>query len=238
MKLTSHLLDHVIEIKEDSVTGLVIENGKLLRELVEAIKSSVEYGGDEVILSENGEDLNIGSAIDMIEGFAAFSINTKELVTAALKRLEKESMRAEWLDSTCEIQKALNNYFTRLSEELPHATESFDISIAAMLKGSGLRFEEDSLASAERILEHMRLVRDLIGDKLFVLVNCRSYYDTVELEHVFHVALLEKFKILMIDGAERQKLVCESRILIDADLCEISQGYDELRGASLSENMI
>ena len=238
MKLTSQLLDHVVEIKEGSVTGLVIENGRLLRELVEAIKSSVEYGNNEVILSENGEDLRTSSAIDMIEGFAAFSINTKGLVSAALKRLEKESMRAEWLDSTREIQKALNGYFARLAEVLPHETENFDISIVTMLKVSGLRFEEDSLTSAERILEHMRLVRELLGDKLFVLVNCRSYHNDAELEHMFHVALLEKFKILMIDGAERQRLICENRILIDADLCEISQKYDEFRDVSLPENVI
>lgn len=239
MKLTSQLLDCVVEITDNSVTGLVIENGKLFRELVESIKSSAEYGDEDVIiLSENGKDLQAPSTIYMIEGFAAFSINTKELVSAALKRLEKESMRAECLDSTREIQKTINEYLSRLAEELPHEAENFDISIAALLKVSGLRFEEDSLTSVERILEHMRLVRNLLGDKLFVLVNCRSYYTDAELEQMFHVALLDKFKILLIDGAERPRLICEKRILIDADLCEISQNDDEFSEASLSENMI
>ena len=54
MKLVCQLLDCVVEITDDSVTGLVIENGKLFRELVEAMKSSIEYGDNDVILSEIG----------------------------------------------------------------------------------------------------------------------------------------------------------------------------------------
>ena len=96
------------------------------------------------------------------------------------------------------------------------------MNMSSLIKSVGVEIRNDFVSTAEKVIEYMDLIRHLEkADKLFILVNYRSYItddefclfnDTV-LSHGFHVVLLE--------SSSRVKLLTEHRITIDSDLCEI-----------------
>ena len=66
----------------------------------------------------------------------------------------------------------------------------------------------------------MELVRELERDKLFVLVNIRSYYDDHEVTALLRTLLDHDLYVLLLDSYAGNVLVGEKRWTVDEDLCE------------------
>ena len=66
----------------------------------------------------------------------------------------------------------------------------------------------------------MELVREFDRDKLFVLVNLRSFFDDHDVERFLKTIEEHGHRVLLMDGTERKRLPMERRITIDIDLCE------------------
>ena len=67
----------------------------------------------------------------------------------------------------------------------------------------------------------MELIREFVGDKLFVTVNFRSWFDDDSTELFMKTVLEHKYKLLMLESSERKRLSSEKRIIIDEDMCVI-----------------
>lgn len=96
----------------------------------------------------------------------------------------------------------------------------YKLSIGGVIKAAGIGIADDYENDLERLLDYMELVRELERDKLFVLVNLRSYYSDADLNTFLDTVLQHAFRVLLIDGASRKLLQNEQRITVDADLCE------------------
>lgn len=96
----------------------------------------------------------------------------------------------------------------------------YKLSIGGVIKAAGIGIADDYENDLERLLDYMELVRELERDKLFVLVNLRSYYSDADLNTFLDTLLQHAFQVLLIDGASRKLLQNEQRITVDADLCE------------------
>ena len=66
----------------------------------------------------------------------------------------------------------------------------------------------------------MELVREFDREKLFFLVNLRSYYSDSEIELFLQSALGHGHRIMLIDSCDHPRLELERRVTIDKDLCE------------------
>ena len=57
-------------------------------------------------------------------------------------------------------------------------------------------------------------------DKLFIMVNMRSYFSDEEMELFAESACLHDFKVLLLESVAASRLKHTKRFVIDADLCE------------------
>ena len=72
----------------------------------------------------------------------------------------------------------------------------------------------------EKIFSYMELVRELDRDKLFIMVNMRSYFTDKDMEIFTQSVCLHDFKVLLLEAFEFPKLKNTKRFVIDSDLCE------------------
>lgn len=228
MRLATPLLQHVIEICENVTASLVVENPRLFRDFVQGLYDSVEYGEKQFVLSENGETLKLSESVEIIQSFVPFNLNSKDLTTALVKKLERISQSPEMVMKTARIVSEIERYVHELSLEISHEVECEKATIGSVLKAVGVKFavEEESLPNL--VLGYLRLVRDLLGPRLYVLVNVRSYLSDKELGELLEICQLEKMQVLLVDGVARALLPREERLLIDADLCELTARDDEI----------
>lgn len=67
----------------------------------------------------------------------------------------------------------------------------------------------------------MELVCELERDKLFIMVNMRSYFSDEEMEKFTESVFLHAFKVLLVENSEMPRLKYSRRYVVDDDLCEI-----------------
>lgn len=228
MRLATPLLQHVLEIRENATASLVIENPRLFRDFVQGLYDSVEHGEKQFVLSEDGETLRLSESVEIVQSFVPFDLNAKSLTAALVKKMERIALLPEKMKRTARVVSEVEGYVHELSLEISHEVECEKATIGSVLKAVGVKFAVEKTSFPNLVLDYLRLVRDFLGSRLYVLVNVRSYLNDSELEGLLEICMLEKMRILLVDGVAKSFLPREERLLIDDDLCELTARDDEI----------
>lgn len=73
----------------------------------------------------------------------------------------------------------------------------------------------------EELLDYMRIFREYLGTKLFVLYNVKAVVEKSELEALCQELFYRKIPILLVQSTETYRLSNEIQWILDNDLCEI-----------------
>ena len=66
----------------------------------------------------------------------------------------------------------------------------------------------------------MELVRELDRDRLFIMVNMRTFFSDDEMKIFIESVCLHDFKVLLLESVSFSRLENVRRYTIDEDLCE------------------
>ena len=228
MKIATELLTHTIEVLPGRITSVVVEEPKLFRNLVWEFVDAAERGDETIFFSEGDMRVSSEKAVEVVQVFVPFTLNTKNLTAALIKRIERLAIAPDKYLETMRAVAAMSGYVRRLALEVPHAVECDGLTIAGVLKACALRFAEEEGNLSEQLLGYFRLVREFVGERVYVLVNARTFLSDEELKELLSVCQFEQMKILLLDGVAKEPLPDEDRLLVDKDLCELTQRDDDL----------
>lgn len=213
-------LDHVLNIGGNSIHTLVIEEPRFFRLLLQDVNHQIEGGKGSAVLSDEKRVLPFDRHAEIIDSFLNFQLSRKPLLTKLANRLEAMAMDEEHYLQTMQLTGRLEEYILELAEDLPCNVYCAKMGIGGILRTVGVDVVDDAQSDLERLLDYMELTRELEHERLFILVNLRSYYPDEEVEAFFASALAHKFLILPVDSVARRRLENEQRITVDEDLCE------------------
>lgn len=221
MKLAFPHIQNAIKITEDFVTGLVVENPALLFSLLQDLRRQTNGEAGRAILSEDNTPVSMPKHLELLTDFISFDGNSKGLQTKIIQRLERTAQNENFVSETNRILSLLEAFLDDLAyyEDLELAYDK--LSLTNLLKSVGIRPIMDYNTLEERLYAYMDLVTRLEGDKLFVLVNLRSFVPTDALDAFSETVTAHGMKVLLVDGHDYPTLSAEKRFLIDEDLCEV-----------------
>lgn len=219
MKLAYYCFERPIEFTENSVNVLIIENSKMFRDILSMLLNASNGYDTELILSDV-KTLSIEKYVELI--FSPFSIdlNNKKLLNKLNDYLAKS------LDSYEEKYNSLAHSMNQFGSDLTMLSQYAVIyseiqNVQQVIKVLDFRIDDD-LPINERIIEYMRLNRDLLGKKLFIFVGLKSYFSEEELKLFYRDIIAEKFDILLLEGHQYSYTIDIEKIrIIDNDLCEL-----------------
>lgn len=214
-------ISKALEFGEGYVNCLVIENQKLFSSLIGDIYSQIEGNDGFSVLSVDYTPVDMSKYAELITTFIPFDMNRKNLLNKMLSALEKMALDESNYYKTTMLLSSIENYISDLTFELPCQIDCNRMTVSSLLKSAGIHISGEDGNSLENIVDYMELVREFEKDKLFIFVNMRSYFDNQAMENFFKTVISHKYKVLLIDGFEHQKLDNEIRVIIDSDLCEI-----------------
>lgn len=107
-----------------------------------------------------------------------------------------------------------------MSFDLPCGIFCGKMSFGGILRSAGIVISDDDGNDLERLLDYMELMRELDRDKLFILVNLRSYYSDGDVASFLSTVLSHEYHVLLVDSVSRPRLPGEARVTVDFDLCE------------------
>lgn len=226
MKLATSLIGHMVEIEEGNISTLVIENPRLFRDFVSGLYLTIEEGESIFVFSEEGKIIKPADFVSIIQMTYPFSINTKILQSALLKEMGKYAIDSRHLERTTYVTSEISKYINELSLEIPYGITSGDLSALSLFKAAGVAFDEDEMSLIDKVLAYIRLSRDLLKRRVFILIHARSFFSTEELNELISICIAEKILLLLLDSNARGMLKFENRLIVDNDLCELTRKDD------------
>lgn len=220
MKLVHKNMGHLICFKKGYVNELIIENRALFFTMVNDIFIQSEGISGGFVLSVNNKPVEFSRYADVTVQFAPFEINQKSLLTKLYSRLEKTALQAENYTKTGELLNEIEKYIYRLAEDLPFELCCSKVTISQIIKALAPEINEKDKGPLEQLLDYMELVRELDKDRLFIMINMRTYFSDADMETFIQSICLHDLNVLLLESISMKKLSNTQRFTIDEDLCE------------------
>ena len=220
MKLVYGNMGHIISFDSGYANELVIENKKMFFDLVNSIAEQADGGRGDFVLSIKDKPVEFSRYTDVTLQFAPFQINRKSLLTKLYASLEQKSLLAENYRATGELLGEIERFVLRLSEDMPFEVNCQKLSIGSIIKAISPEIDEEDKTPLEKVFSYMELVRELDRDRLFIMINMRTYFSDEEMETFIESVCLHGFRIILIESSAQSKLKNTKRYTVDEDLCE------------------
>lgn len=220
MKWVYNNIGHVLDFNEGSVKELLVENKPLFFRMVNSMAMQMEGAQGDCVLSVADKPVEFGKYADLTVQFAPFQLNRKALLSKLYTALEKQALAAEKYYQTAELLGGLERYVLQLAEDFPFDIHCQKLAVGPIIRALAPEIEEGDKRPLEKLFAYMELVRELDRDKLFIMVNMRSYFSDDEMDCFAESAVLHDFKVLLLENSASDKLKHAQRYVIDNDLCE------------------
>ena len=193
---------------------------KMFFEMVNSALVQADGGGGSFLLSLSDKPIEFSRYADVTVQFAPFQVNRKSLLTKLYASLEQKALLAENYRGTGELLGHLERYVLQLSDDLPFEVDCQKLSIGPVIKAISPEIDESDKTPLEKIFAYMELVRELDRDRLFIMVNMRSYFTDEDMQAFVESVTLHGFRVLLLESFAQSKLKNTQRYMIDEDLCE------------------
>ena len=213
-------IETLLDISLPGVSSLVIENPVFYRELLMDLYAQMDGMAGKFVLSHEGKTLSIATWVELIDNVLHFDLNTRTLLGKVQSAMEQTAVNETFFLKTAELLQQLERYTQELAFQFDCDILCKHCSVSGLLKAVGISLRDDYEDPLERLADYMELIREFDREKLFVLVNLRSFFDDDHVEKFLETVSAHGYRLLLLDGIERKKLPQERRITIDNDLCE------------------
>lgn len=220
MKLIYKNIEHVLNFENGCVSELVVENKRLFFEMVNDIVMQSEGASGKFVLSFKDRLLEISKNIDVTVQFAPFQLNRKSLLSKLSTELEKRAMQPENSIATAELLMRVESYMYEIADDFPFGIDCKKNTVGAIIRALSPEIEEVNESELEKIFSYMEIVRELDKERLYVMVNMRTYFNDEEMEQFAKSSISHDFKVLLLESVLHPTLKSVNRYIIDQDLCE------------------
>lgn len=220
MKLVYENMGHILDFGRGYVNELVIENKKMFLEMVNQI--TLQAGGEKgrFVLSLADKPLEISKYVDITTVFAPFEVNRKSLLTKLQTRLESIALSVENYEKSLQLLSDLQKHVHTFADELPFEINLSRCSIGAVIRALSPEIELNYDSTLDNVFAYMETVRELDRDRLFIMVNMRTYFSDEDMNRFVESVCLHDFKLLLMENVSFGALGNVKRYVIDDDLCE------------------
>ncbi|MBP3238489.1 MAG: type II-A CRISPR-associated protein Csn2 [Lachnospiraceae bacterium] len=221
MKMTCDLFQEVIIVDEGCPVFLTIEKQDVLYALVKIIYSEINGNEGEMVFSEDSGIIKASKKVELITSFIPFELNEKRLINRIIAFMESVSLDEEHFNETMVMMSNIEKFVMELSESLSFDISCENISVASLLKMSGIIISDDSICEIEKIWNYVSAVNELLGEKFFIFVNMSAFFNEADMQLFVDLLIKHNCYVLFIENKEYPIIQGTKKLIIDRDLCII-----------------
>lgn len=221
MKLAYSTLQNIIEIKGDKIHSIVVENPKYYYNMVKDFMDQMEGKEGGWTVSENDKPLAVNKCVEVLFDFISINVNQKTLIAKIVNEMEQIANKEENINGTMQLLSDIERFILYLNEDFDLSVNCDKLTMSQLLKSIGISVSVETDDLIEILYSYMQLVRQFIGDKLFVFVNLRSFVSQKQFSDFAMTIIGHGYQAIFLENKEYDKIAKESRLIIDQDLCEI-----------------
>ena len=219
--LSSYSLAEPIVFDEEKINVLIIENGAFFRDTVLALRNETDGDDYGLYLSDGLDSLNLSKCAEVITDYFQLDFDARNIITQLNK--EAASCCAGKEGRIASLARDILELAYEITEEMDYpVTPRPEIPTGELIKLMSITPDTESMPLPEQLLAYMNICRNLLGKKLFILVNVKSIMTAEEIAGFYRSILYEKLPILLIESYQREPPREEELVrIIDEDFCEI-----------------
>ena len=222
MKFVYPDIDCVFDLTNGRFNTLVIENQDLFVRFLQDIHGQLNGCRGLAVLSQADMPVAFDRYAELLDRFVPFEMNRKPLLNKISTALEQEAFDEIHYAQSTRVMQEVEQLLADISFCFSCDLRFPKISLGGIIKSVGIELNDDYGHLTERLIDYMELVCEFERNKLFILVNLRSYVSDEKLLGFAQTAISHGFEILALDSSDRPRLDNELRWTVDADLCEFS----------------
>lgn len=221
MKMVYHSMQNHIMVNPGHITSVVVENPDYYYEMLWNLARQIKGEAGDWVISEDDVPQSVNKKIELIKDMVDFEINKKALLTKIISSCEKTALDEIHIDKTMQLLASIEQYMEMLRENYDIDLNYDKITIAQLLKTVGITINMSSDKPLEILYSYMKLVREFVGEKIFVFVNLRSFVSAHDFREFVRTITYHGYQVVFFENKEYPRVQDENRIIIDYDLCEI-----------------
>ena len=221
MKLVHPDLEGQILLDVKRPCEWIIESPNIFLKYVQELCFQAEGAEGKFVLSDE-EEIALAKYAEILVNPLNVNINDKKVLNKLYAELSELSFREELYLETQKMLAELQEYFLKLEQVSDYSLETdLEIDIAAILKTAGVRIQSYADNFIENLCQYIDVMASLLGKKVIVLINIRSYINDNQLKQLIENVQYKEIAILFIENKERALPDGVYRYIIDCDQCEI-----------------
>lgn len=221
MKLVHSEYDVNLELKENQIQVVIIENSKMLAEIVQELYRQYNGGEGEFVLSENNKILPLNKHMELITDVFALDCNEKKIIAKLYQEMEEQAAENLILESK-ELNSAILCYLEKICGMMPYHLEyQTEFFPSKIMKMADLKFEAEAENLLERIVEYLGITGKIFRCTVYIFVNLKLFLTKEEIEKLYEFAFYNKIPLILIEGVMGEIYSGEKITIIDMDKCMI-----------------
>lgn len=222
MKLAHVELECQMVLNNQGLFEWIVESPELFSKYVCEISSQINGSEGRFVLSENEKELALSKYAEIIINPFSLDLNDKRIQKKLYAELIELAKGEELFLATQEMKVALQRYFLQLEITSGYTLETVpEIDVTAIFKALGIRIEDAEDDFFIRLLQYIRSMAELMGKKLIIFVNIRSYLNEVQVTQLLDLSSYNEIAMLFIENIQRDFSEDRKYCIIDKDGCEI-----------------
>lgn len=207
---------------DNTVNVIVIENPKIMTNLLCELHDQIEGGKGGFVLSQGDKLLSLAKNIVYLLEPVTVSLNDRKIMNKIYQEIN-EAIEENFIVEKAEVNARLVQYIERILERIqyPLIIEP-ELDSVGMVKLFGVKIEESYSTLVERLIEYIKLLSQLCGYPVFVFVNIKMYLTKEEIRYLYESVFYSKVKLILIENIDRGFEKDEIGYIIDKDGCLIS----------------
>ena len=215
--LSGTLLDDGIDFAE-----WIIESPESFSGYVLELSTQIDGNEGQFVLSDKNKELDLEKKAELIFNPFTVDINERKILNKLYMELSDLSKEEEMYIKTVELLRHLQEYMLELEQCTEYILE-FDqeTDMSALLKAVNIHYETRDMDFMERLVQYMKVLAVVVGIKVFMFVNLRSYLTDHQMQEVMKEMKYQNIKGLFIESQQRSCMEGVKQYIIDVDRCEI-----------------
>lgn len=222
MILAHEDIKNTIIIEYNILCEWIIESPELFSQYYLELWNQINGLDGKFVLSHKDKELAFSKTAILISNPLTIDINEKKIISKVYADLLKIANDERMFIRTKELSSMLQQYFFELEHHYEITLSiNEDIELQGLLKLLGVKVETESCDYFEQLLQYIKLQAILLGKKLFILVNIRSYFTEQQIQELFYWAQYNEIYLLLLESFQRDFTNKTKKYIIDYDQCEI-----------------
>lgn len=222
MKLIERELGIEIELKENTIAVLVVEDVSLRLPIIEALYLQLTGKEGNWLLVENEKTYELSKNAELILEPFSLQLNNKKAKTKLyheMKMVTDDLMYSQGI----EVHSHICNYLETLLEKIPYPiTYENDWNVLELFKCYDVQLADESGDVSEKLFYYIKLMNQLCGVNLFIIVNLKQYLSEEQLMEFYKLGQYNKIQLVLIEfNVGDKKMACEDMYILDKDDCVI-----------------